>query len=380
MAPLHTAHWKRGHQYNEQKFVPKPTVRRRLGIIDKTIGMLRHVTHGIVALCLIASTASADAPDDGIPRIAWSLFGSRSKAVYDSAPGNITPHPAVARIIVPEDGSTAFGSGTLVGVNKDHGLVITNWHVVRDGIGLVDVVFPDGFHSHAKPLKVDSDWDLAALVIWRPNVEPVKIAAQPPRPGDLLTIHGYGRGQYRIATGHCTTYYSPREDFPHEMVELDVEARQGDSGGPIFNQSGELAGVLFGAGQGTTLGSFAPRVRYFLASAVPDFEQSTIQSVVAADRPAPNVILPAKKDKDASLALYPSSPWSPPPVSSANKSAANAGPQLQLAGVGPSNESVQADSGGWHNFAKNGWYDPLKTLLAAVGLTAITLRLLKTIR
>jgi hypothetical protein len=27
-----------------------------------------------------------------------------------------------------------------------------------------------------------------------------------------------------------------------------------------------------------------------------------------------------------------------------------------------------------------GWYDPLKTLLAAVGLTAITLRLLKTIR
>ena len=198
----------------------------------------------LVALGLNERTASA-----------WPfLFGGGPKPVYDSAPGDVTPHPAVARIIVPEDGSTAFGSGTLVGVRDQHGLVVTNWHVVRDAAGLVEVVFPDGFRSHARPLKVDQDWDLAALVIWRPNAEPVKIAAQPPRPGDLLTIHGYGRGKYRIATGHCTTYYSPQPNFPHEMVELDAEARQGDSGGPIFNQSGELAGVLFGAGQGTTHG------------------------------------------------------------------------------------------------------------------------------
>src|SRR5436190_3377373 len=258
--------------------------------------MFRYLNLGIVALSLIAAGAFADAPDDGIPRTAWSLFGGRSKAVYDSAPGNVTPHPAVARIIVPEDGATAFGSGTLVGVNKDHGLVITNWHVVRDGTGLVEVVFPDGFRSNAKPLKVDSDWDLAALVIWRPNVEPVKIPAQPPRQGDLLTIHGYGRGQYRIATGHCSNYFSPRVDFPHEMVELDVEARQGDSGGPIFNQSGELAGILFGAGEGTTLGSFAPRVRYFLASVAPDIDLANNKAIAAADRPAPNVILPIKGD------------------------------------------------------------------------------------
>jgi hypothetical protein len=332
--------------------------------------MFRRALLAIVALLLVAPAVSADAPDDGIPRTAWSLFGTRSKAVYDSAPGNVTPHPAVARIIVPEDGSTAFGSGTLVGVNNNHGLVITNWHVVRDGTGLVEVVFPDGFRSNAKPLKVDSDWDLAALVIWRPNIEPVKIAAQPPRQGDLLTIHGYGRGQYRIATGHCTNYFSPRVDFPHEMVELDVEARQGDSGGPIFNQSGELAGVLFGAGQGTTLGSFAPRVRYFLTTAVPDFEKSTTQAVAAADRPA----------QAATLSCYPSSPWSPPSFASATKPVSNTKPQVQLAGVGASVDSRQTDSGGWHNLAKTGWYEPLKTLLAAIGLTAITLRLVKMIR
>ena len=99
------------------------------------------------------------------------------------------------------------------------------------------------------------------------------IASVAPKPGDQLTICGYGQGMYRSATGHCTQYYAPRLDFPRHMVELDVEARQGDSGGPIFNRHGELAGVLFGAGQGTTLGSFGGRVDSFLASLAPDIGQ-----------------------------------------------------------------------------------------------------------
>jgi hypothetical protein len=226
-----------------------------------------------------------------VPRVAfWPFTSPRRPPIYESDPCTVTPHPAVARIIVPEGGAIAYGSGTLVDVRDQFGLVVTNWHVVRDSQGVVEVVFPDGFRSHARPLKVDSNWDLAALVIWRPKIEPVRIATHPPRPGDLLTIHGYGRGQYRIATGRCTTYYAPKLNFPMEMLELDVEARQGDSGGPIFNQHGEIAGVLFGAGHGTTLGSFAPRVRNFLATLAPDIGQVKDQAQVAvADRPAPNV-------------------------------------------------------------------------------------------
>jgi hypothetical protein len=186
------------------------------------------------------------------------------------------PHPAVARIVVPE-GNTAvsYGSGTLVDVRDEFGLVVTNWHVVRDGTGEVEVIFPDGFCSKARPLKVDADWDLAALVIWRPPVEPVPIAAVAPQPGDQLTICGYGSGEYRAAAGRCTQYYAPALNLPQHMVELDVEARQGDSGGPIFNDRGELAGVLFGAGRGTTLGSFGGRVGSFFATLAPDIGRRT---------------------------------------------------------------------------------------------------------
>jgi serine protease Do len=154
-------------------------------------------------------------------------------------------------------------------------LVITNWHVVRDGHGEAEVIFPDGFRSPAKPLKVDADWDLAALVIWRPRVAPVKIAASAPQPGDQLTICGYGSGRYRAISGRCTQYYAPKMNLPQHMVELDVEARQGDSGGPIFNEHGELAGVLFGAGSGTTLGSFGGRVGWFLGTLAPDIGRAT---------------------------------------------------------------------------------------------------------
>ena len=160
----------------------------------------------------------------------------------------------------------AFGSGTLIDVNDQAGLVITNWHVVADARGPITVVFPDGFQSPAQVLKTDRDWDLAALAIRRPNATPVRLAARGPRPGEMLSIAGYGSGQYRAVSGRCTQYVSPGEQFPYEMIELEARARQGDSGGPIFNGRGELAGVLFGEGGGHTSGSYSGRVSRFLTS------------------------------------------------------------------------------------------------------------------
>lgn len=187
----------------------------------------------------------------------------------DRIPLSQLPHPAVARIIAEEKGAESHGSGTLVDVRDDCGLVITNWHVVRDATGPITVRFSNGFSSPARVRKVDKDWDLAALVIWRPPVDPVVISTQPPRRGDLLTIAGYGSGPYRAATGRCVQYVAPGVKFPPEMVELSAEARQGDSGGPIFNDRGELAGVLFGAARGTTTGSYCLRVRAFLDNVIP---------------------------------------------------------------------------------------------------------------
>ncbi|HEY2841568.1 MAG TPA: serine protease [Pirellulales bacterium] len=186
----------------------------------------------------------------------------------DPAPKQ-TPHPAVVRIVAPEGMSTSYGSGTLVDVRGDYALVLTNWHVVSDAKGTIEVVFPDGFRSAAKVISTDRTWDLAALAIWKPNVAPVPLATEPPRAGEPLSIAGYGSGSYRMASGYCTQYVAPGMNQPYEMVELSAAARQGDSGGPIFNSRGELCGVLFGSSFGTTSGSYCGRVSSFLTSVVP---------------------------------------------------------------------------------------------------------------
>ena len=202
----------------------------------------------------------------------WGLAGDPAAswdpaAVADYLFTGQPPHPAVARIIAPEGGGTSMGSGVLVDVNATQGLVLTNWHVIRDAKSAVLVQFPDGFQSAGTVVRADEAWDLAAVVIWKPPVPPVALAPADPAVGEPLTIAGFGRGAYREQTGRCTEYLSPGAGHPKEFVELEATARQGDSGGAIFNERRELAGVLFGQAEGRTIGSCSSRVRTFLASA-----------------------------------------------------------------------------------------------------------------
>jgi S1-C subfamily serine protease len=213
-----------------------------------------------LALCLIAAPGSAQM----LPVRASSGWNP-----FQRTPEQ--PHPAVVRVIAPEGaGESSMGSGTLVAVNETQGLVITNWHVVKDARSQVNVVFPDGFRSVAQVLRTDQDWDLAALAVRKPTAQPVAIAARPPQPGEMLTIAGYGAGDYRSASGACMQYLSPAPQLPYDIIEMAAMARNGDSGGPIFNNRGELAGVLFGEGGGRTSGSHSGRVRWFLSSMMSD--------------------------------------------------------------------------------------------------------------
>ncbi|MBC7852668.1 MAG: trypsin-like peptidase domain-containing protein [Pirellulaceae bacterium] len=206
-----------------------------------------------------------------VPLFAQPLSQRFSLATQSKTRGetvSTTPHPAIARIIVPEKDGVSYGSGSLIDVRDDYGLVVTNWHVVRDASGAISVLFPDGFSSKAEVVKVDKDWDLAALSIRKPNAAPLPMTATPPQPGQRLFIAGYGSGDFRAAAGNCLGYGSPEQGFPQELVEVDAEARHGDSGGPILTERGEIAGVLFGT-NGTTHGSYGGRVIEFLSSVLP---------------------------------------------------------------------------------------------------------------
>jgi len=226
----------------------------------------------VVALTLATALPAAAQPPAGVPW-GWAAVnttqrqGSWAPDLFaDYLLTGQTPHPSVARIIAPDQGGVSLGSGVLVDVNRSQGLVLTNWHVIRDSRSAVLVQFPDGFQSAGTVIRYDEAWDLAALVIWKPSATPIELADRPPAIGEPLTIAGFGRGAYRAETGPCTEYLSPGTGYAKEFVELAATARQGDSGGPILDANGRLAGVLFGQNEGRTIGSCSTRLRAFLAS------------------------------------------------------------------------------------------------------------------
>ena len=259
-------------------------------------------------------------PAAGKPAGAWS-----PDVFADYLLTGQTPHPAVARIIAPEESGVSMGSGVLVDVNRTQGLVITNWHVIRDSRSAVLVQFPDGFQSAGTVVRWDEAWDLAALVIWKPHATPIALAGTPPAIGEQLTIAGYGRGTYRAETGPCTEYLAPGTGYAKEFVELSATARQGDSGGPILNDRGELAGVLFGQNDGRTIGSCSTRLRTFLASVgssgftptpQAEFSQSPAlaRGIGTAAQRQPVRLASAPVDEAVQRSMHVAGPTMPPPA------------------------------------------------------------------
>lgn len=296
-----------------------------------------------------------------------------------------TPHPAVVRVVTQDADGNSLGSGTLVDVRDQFGLVVTNWHVIRDAVGAVEVIFADGFRSSARVVKVDRDWDLAALLIWRPHVAPVRIAARPPMPGDVLSIAGYGPGSYRTVSGRCTQYMAPSDHHPFEIVELSVAARQGDSGGPILNASGELAGVLFGSDGGTTSGSYAGRVRLFLADAWPGGAASPDTGNGA--RAAADLVTTARGATRPNPEPRPALVPQPQPQRSSRVARLEPLPAgLTIEGTGPptpvDNKSRSAAQptarktpSAWEVLAGRSLAEQLKTVLAGIGCVTVLVQL-----
>lgn len=196
--------------------------------------------------------------DNGVCRPRGSLPG-------ESRPG-MESHPAVVRVANALRGSRYYGTGTLVENDEQGGLVLTCAHLFPQGSGDVALTFSDGRRVQARVLALDSVWDLAALETAQSAVKPVTIAVEHPQPGEALRSCGYGSdGRYWCNEGRALGYVRIAASNGYETLELSGSARQGDSGGPVFNQRGELVAVLWGTDGRTVGGTYCGRIRKFLA-------------------------------------------------------------------------------------------------------------------
>jgi hypothetical protein len=180
------------------------------------------------------------------------------------------PQPeAVARVEVTTRGgrgaSQSMGTGTLIArdATNGRGYVVTCWHLFRDGRGEVLVRFRSGAFI-AKLLAAEEGPDLALLEIADPGIDQVAVAEEFPRPGEPLQAGGLGPdGRWRAVRGTLAGYRSTSGGTSNETLEMSGAARDGDSGGPVFNGRGELAGVLWGTDKRVIEATYCGRVRQF---------------------------------------------------------------------------------------------------------------------
>jgi hypothetical protein len=247
-----------------------------------------HLVLLLLLTTVIGVLESARASDFGITRRGFSNSSQSRDYTLPSATSHTSlplfsssqseqPFPNIARLVAFDKKGQSFGSCSYIGSAGNYGIIISNWHVICETDGLTHVYFPSGFSSFGAVIQFDRKWDLAVIVISKPptSIPPLPIMQAAPRPGEPLWIAGYGSGLYRIASGYCVEYLAP--EIPrngtapsYEIIKLSTTARQGDSGGPILNKNGELAGVLFGSDMVTsTAGSHCGRVKWFLKQVNP---------------------------------------------------------------------------------------------------------------
>lgn len=105
---------------------------------------------------------------------------------------------------------------------------------------------PGGYAQHASALAELAGADVAVLTLnAAPDVAPLPLGAAP-RPGDVMVAAGYGvdergnEGALRVATTRIRAVAG-------DDASADAVTCAGDSGGPLLDRTGAVAGVLSGA-------------------------------------------------------------------------------------------------------------------------------------
>jgi S1-C subfamily serine protease len=203
----------------------------------------QHALALIAALFLLhlagcTSSASAQSPADIFERVRTSVVTIRTAS---RGPTAVEKALAVTEL--------GLGSGVLI---TEDGKVITAAHVVQTA-DEVEVVFFDGGVASAKVLSTDPRADVALIKL----VDELPASAHPrplgdsarARIGEEILVVGAPMGVTQTLTvGHI----SARRTFPKELhglvqlelLQTDAAINTGNSGGPMFNQAGEVIGIV----------------------------------------------------------------------------------------------------------------------------------------
>ena len=143
---------------------------------------------------------------------------------------------------------TDDGSGTGMIISND-GYIVTNYHVVQNASD-IKVALSDGRNYSAEIVGLDVLTDLAVIKIKANDLSTIKFGqSNSLRPGDWVFTIGNALGlkggpsvTFGIVSGVDRTVQTERGDL-YDMIQTDAAINQGNSGGPLVNDKGEVIGI-----------------------------------------------------------------------------------------------------------------------------------------
>nr|WP_257794874.1 MULTISPECIES: MarP family serine protease [unclassified Arthrobacter] len=144
-------------------------------------------------------------------------------------------------------GQNQTGSGVVVADDR----VLTNAHVVA-GVNEPVVEVPDGSVLPGRVVHFDSARDLAVLAVEGLDADPVPVG-EPLAAGTTAAFAGYPAGgpfRLQAASVEGLSNVSVRDIYGTSPTVLEVytlaaNVQQGNSGGPLLDMDGRLAGIIF---------------------------------------------------------------------------------------------------------------------------------------
>ena len=200
------------------------------------------------------ASARGGAPDfapitasEGAAVVNITVTGTR-RAVLEGAEGFDDPSEFFRRFGPPGMGAQpdvplrGAGSGFIV---DSSGIILTNAHVVKDA-NEVTVKLTDRREFRAKVLGSDAKTDVAVLKIDAKDLPVVKLgSAKDLRPGEWVLAIGSPFGFENTVTAGVVS--AKGRSLPDgggvSFIQSDVAVNPGNSGGPLFNDRGEVVGI-----------------------------------------------------------------------------------------------------------------------------------------
>ena len=141
--------------------------------------------------------------------------------------------------------TASAGSGFIL--TKD-GYIVTNYHVVKDG-ETVKVTLYSGDEYEAKYVGGDEDYDIAVIKVEATDLQPVTLGdSSSLNVGDHVLAIGNPLGELTFSRSgvmvSCVNRAINVDGTPFNMIQTDASINPGNSGGPLFNQYGEVVGIV----------------------------------------------------------------------------------------------------------------------------------------